>query len=98
MLSQLYYAGRRTSNPARNADSVTGTTGGNSKFFIGGFKIKPLIFLLPAFMFIAEYVGAQGSAQHCKLNCRDTSFCFSVPDSAIHLVKPSYTSADPIGT
>ncbi len=29
----------------------------------------------------------------CKLNCRDTAFCFNLPDSAIHLVKPTYTSS-----
>ena len=28
----------------------------------------------------------------CKLNCRDTSFCYNVPDSAIHLVKPHYAN------
>ncbi|MEP7264016.1 MAG: PKD domain-containing protein, partial [Bacteroidota bacterium] len=33
----------------------------------------------------------------CVLNCRDTSFCYNVPDTAIHLVKPTYSGSDPVG-
>jgi len=30
----------------------------------------------------------------CKLNCKDTTICFDVPDSLVVLKKPTYTSSD----
>ena len=51
--------------------------------------------LFPALLviyFLMNMLSATAQLQHgcCKLVCRDTTVCFTVPDSAIHLAKPKY--------
>ena len=54
------------------------------------FKLSMIFF---AFLFLNGFkVSAQTAGNHCKLNCRDTIVCFSLPDSLVKLPKPTYTS------
>src|SRR6185295_17193538 len=38
-----------------------------------------------------------GGNHPCKLNCKDTTVCFSIPDSLVKPPKPAYSGADPGG-
>ncbi len=45
----------------------------------------------------ASFSLGQGSIQHCKFTCRDTTVCYSVPDSAVHPPVPTYGDRGPAG-
>ena len=64
---------------------------GGIKRFIPAFSVL-LILLLQNLS-----VTSQTAGNHCKLNCRDTVFCFGVPDSAVHPPVPTFSGADPNG-
>ena len=67
-------------------------------FFFG--RLKPLFLFGTALLLLFLNVSIANAqlAGHCKLNCRDTAFCYNVPDSLIHPPKPTYLSSDAGGS
>src|SRR5271156_5763400 len=57
-----------------------------------GFKRHGFLTLSMILCLFVRNVNGQGTLGNCKLNCTDTTICFSVPDTSVHLLKPTYTS------
>ncbi len=56
----------------------------------------PLFILL--FIGLSQIASAQtGGQPHCILTCKDTTVCFTIPDSLVKPPKPTYAGSDPSG-
>ena len=59
--------------------------------FISGMRMFLFPAVLISLFLLMNYSSVYGQQLHgCKLVCRDTTICFGVPDSAVHLAKPRY--------